>query len=55
MRANLLLCLCAAMAMAGSAAAQKPARQSDKQPPAPVLPYKPVAITPPQPITDDSF
>jgi hypothetical protein len=51
MRANLLLCLCAALAMAGSAAAQKPA----KQPAASALPYKPVAITPPQPITDDSF
>jgi hypothetical protein len=51
MRANLLLCLCAALAMAGPAAAQKPA----KQPPAPALPYNPVAITPPQPMTDDSF
>jgi hypothetical protein len=51
MRANLLLCLCAALAMAGSAAAQKPA----KQPAAPALPYKPVAIVPPKPMTDDSF
>lgn len=51
MRAHVLLCLCAALAMAGSAVAQKAA----KQPPAPALPYKPVAITPPQPMTDDSF
>ena len=37
--------------MAGAAAAQKPASDA----PAPAMPYKPVAIVPPKPMTDDSF
>ena len=51
MRANRFLCACAALLMAGAAAAQK----HGKDAPAPTMPYKPVAIVPPKPMIDDSF
>ena len=51
MRANRFLCVCAALLMAGAVAAQK----HRKDAPAPPMPYKPVAIVPPNPMTDDSF
>jgi len=50
MRAIRLLCACAALLMAGSAAAQ-----NRVPPPTPAIPYKPVMITPPKPMTDESF
>jgi len=50
LRAARLLCACAAVLMAGSAAAQ-----NRVPPPAPAIPYKPVMITPPKPMTDESF
>jgi hypothetical protein len=52
MRAIRLLCACAALLMAGSAPA---AAQNRVPPPAPAIPYKPVMITPPKPMTDESF
>src|ERR1039457_3545489 len=52
MRAIRLLCACAALLMA--AAAPAPA-QNRSQPPALAAPYKPVMITPPKPMTDESF
>ncbi len=54
MRAIRLLCACAAVLMAGLAPA---AAQNRVQPPAPApaAPYQPVMITPPKPMTDESF
>ena len=52
MRAARLLCACAAVLMAGSAPA---ASQNRVPPPTPAIPYKPVMITPPKPMTDESF
>ena len=51
MRANRFLCVCAALLIAGAAAAQNHREDA----PAPAMPYKPVAIVPPKPMTDDSF
>ena len=51
-RAIRLLCACAAVLMAGSAPA---AAQNRVPPPTPAIPYKPVMITPPKPMTDESF
>jgi hypothetical protein len=52
MSATRLLCACAAVLMAGSAPA---AAQNRVPPPTPAIPYKPVMITPPKPMTDESF
>jgi hypothetical protein len=50
MRGNCFIAVCAAVLIAGSAAAQKRA-----QPPAPAAPYKPVTIALPKPVSDESF
>jgi len=54
MRAIRLLCACTAVLLAGLAPAA--AQNRTKAPaPAPAAPYKPVTITPPKPMTDESF
>ena len=50
MRGDCFIAVCAAVLIAGSAAAQKRA-----QPPAPAAPYKPVTIALPKPVSDESF
>ena len=50
MRDIRFMAVCAAALIAGSAAAEKRA-----QPPAPAMPYKPVTIALPKPVTDESF
>ena len=50
MRDIRFIAVCAAVLIAGSAAAEKRA-----QPPAPAMPYKPVTISLPKPVNDESF